>query len=514
MQLTLAKKIVIPFALVGVVVMLVFGLLQGIEYKQRGLVERELVLAGVLSRVHEVSARVQSGILTRQESYAIEAAQSALAADAALTELTPDYPEAAALLAQFQDFFAGMVAINSMYLENRLAEGEKRLTELGSLEQNIDQAVSGAIADSHAARGKLAGVAITFKILSLLGLGVVLALVSAYVMRQVVKPIKEIAGVLDGIAQGQGDLTARIEEKGQDEIGDISRAFNSMMSGLREMVAALAGIAAQVANQAEALAASMSEVKQSSANQSAAAASMAAAVEELTVSVSHVAEMAGETRVKSSHSLQVSLEGVALAERSAASSVDISNSSHDIAKLVAELSKESERIQAIVGVIKEVADQTNLLALNAAIEAARAGEQGRGFAVVADEVRKLAENTNRQTMEIQVIVGNMANAVGGISKAIDINADKENEETRLANEVGRIFETVGGQSRAIDSQIADVAGAMREQSAAATDVAQGVERIAQMAERNDAAASGASDGAARLQALALELKERVARFNY
>jgi methyl-accepting chemotaxis protein len=86
--------------------------------------------------------------------------------------------------------------------------------------------------------------------------------------------------------------------------------------------------------------------------------------------------------------------------------------------------------------------------------------------------------------------------------------------TRLANEIGRIFETVGEQSRAIDSQIADVAGAMREQSAAATDVAQGVERIAQMAERNDAAASGASDGAARLQALALELKERVGRFRY
>lgn len=179
---------------------------------------------------------------------------------------------------------------------------------------------------------------------------------------------------------------------------------------------------------------------------------------------------------------------------------------------VADLHEQASRIGGIVQLIKEIADQTNLLALNAAIEAARAGEQGRGFAVVADEVRKLAERTGSSAGEITRMVEAIQQNARQAVAEMETSVERVNEGARLSQEAGQSVTQIKEGAAHVVAVVNDISSALVEQSSAATDIAQRVERIAQMSEKNSTAATEAADEAHKVEDLAVGLRNSVSRF--
>ena len=177
-----------------------------------------------------------------------------------------------------------------------------------------------------------------------------------------------------------------------------------------------------------------------------------------------------------------------------------------------DLGQKSDQITSVVQVIKEVADQTNLLALNAAIEAARAGEQGRGFAVVADEVRKLAERTTKATEEIAAMVNSMQESARSAVSTMDDAVGRVGSGAALAQQAGEAINQIKSGADQVVNVVNDISAALAEQSVASNDIAGHVERVAQMTEENSAAAGETANSAGHLQHLAVEMRGAVSRF--
>ena len=250
----------------------------------------------------------------------------------------------------------------------------------------------------------------------------------------------------------------------------------------------------------------------SSDNQSEAAASMAASVEQMTVSINHISERARDTQTVSTQTGDLSREGAAVVRRSADEMEQIADSVNQSAESVRKLGEQSKEIAHIVSVIKDIADQTNLLALNAAIEAARAGEQGRGFAVVADEVRKLSEKTAGSTSEIAGMIDAIAAGTQEAVGTMERGVTKVGAGVALAREAGESINRIEAGSGRVLEAVNDISGALREQSQASNDIAKHVERIAQMSEENSIAVKETANASHSLESLAGALQRSISRF--
>ncbi|HEY9103949.1 methyl-accepting chemotaxis protein [Chitinimonas sp.] len=315
-------------------------------------------------------------------------------------------------------------------------------------------------------------------------------------------------------ARDENDLTLRAPVRGDDEIDSIARAYNTLVDNMQGLVRTVAEAVDTVNQEATQLATTTEQVADASSMGSEATSSMAAAVEEVTVSIAHVADNAQEAHIRGEATLQQAQQGSQriLATVSHISEIDTAVST--AADKVTTLGNDATNITSIVAVIKDVADQTNLLALNAAIEAARAGEQGRGFAVVADEVRKLAERTAGATQDIQQMVTqishNSLEAVGAMSQTVA----RAHECAELASGAGDSISAISESIALGEEAIASIAEALHEHKAGTQQIAQQVERVAQLSEENNAAVATMSRTAATLGGLTERLQGEVHRFRY
>ena len=336
------------------------------------------------------------------------------------------------------------------------------------------------------------------------GLSVVLA-------RGIAGRVAQATQVAGRIAEG--DLTSSIPSSTeQDEVAQLINALQRMQESLREVIGAIAGNAEELDASAKGMTSAAADIRRSSSQQSNSVSSTAAAVEQLTVSIAQVAENANDARGIAEQTARIAADGKQLVDGAATEIGKIADSVTTTSSSIYELQASSQQISQIANVIREIADQTNLLALNAAIEAARAGEQGRGFAVVADEVRKLAERTGTSTNEIKTMieaiqaqtdtaVAQMGQASGQVEIGVKMIRDLQ----------APLQELQEFSAKAVSSLV-DLAYATKEQSNASTLIAQNVEQIARMGEENSSAAANSHDVAQGLNGMANALQGLVRRF--
>ncbi len=316
------------------------------------------------------------------------------------------------------------------------------------------------------------------------------------VSRNIIKTLGGDPAVASAITQriAGGDLTAPIDCPADDQTSLLAN-IRTMQDNLRKMIAAVIGNAEQVSTAAKQLLGASDEVADRARQQSDAASSMAASVEEMAVSIDQVKENAGEAHSISQEAGSISEEGATVIHGAATEMRKISDAVQSSTTIVEDLGRQSDQITSIVNTIKEIADQTNLLALNAAIEAARAGEQGRGFAVVADEVRKLAERTGHSTTEIAEMVSRIQNGTKNAVSSMQAGVEQVSNGVELANKAGDSINRIRDGALRVTAVVNGISDSISEQSMASNDIARKLEIIAQMSEESAIAVKHTADAA-------------------
>ena len=345
--------------------------------------------------------------------------------------------------------------------------------------------------------------------------GLVAALLAAcqgyFTYRATVGSLKGMQGAVEKITNTL-DFTLRAPVLRQDEVGLTATAFNRLIDKIQGSLSMLHAKAGSVNSAAADLAGAAGQVSTSSGYQTDAASNMAASVEEMTVSINHVASRASDTNELAAAAGRAASDGMKVIGEAVDEIHAIAGQIENTSREIGELERKSAQINAVVVVIREVAERTNLLALNAAIEAARAGEQGRGFAVVADEVRKLAERTSSSTQEIADSVSEMQVSAQNSVKAIATVSQHVEKGVEHARAASQAITRISQSTLESVTAVAEINAAIGEQSMAMTSLAQQVEKIAQMTEENNAAAGTAAGTATELDQIAAKMQEVVAEF--
>ena len=342
---------------------------------------------------------------------------------------------------------------------------------------------------------------------------VLIGIVGSRIVRGVLRQIGGEPSYAQDVVQriAQGDLTTVVDVRDGDQ-ESLLASLSTMQTTLRNVISAIRGGVENLNRTSDNLSESASQVSVSSGDQSQAASSMAAAVEEMTTSISHVSGNAADALQLAEEAGTASSQGGEVIGRAVDEIRRISDVVKQAAETIGALSEQTETISGIMNVIKEVADQTNLLALNAAIEAARAGEQGRGFAVVADEVRKLAERTSQATLEIAGKIAAIKDQSNNATRDMQGAVNLVESGVQLANEAGSSIGHIAEGAMSVIRVANDIASALKQQAAASNDIALHVENIARMTEVNAQAAKASADMSMQLGSLAKQLQDGVARF--
>jgi methyl-accepting chemotaxis protein len=350
-------------------------------------------------------------------------------------------------------------------------------------------------------------------ILVCVGAALLLAALTWWLARSRLARLRDVSAAMNRL--GNGDFSQRLSVRSgesHNELDLITVQINEATRKTAALIHATADAARAVGEAANVLRAGSVEVVDGSTEQSNAAASLAAAIEELSVSITHVADSAGVADTVSHEARSAAMDG----ERKLIGMVDgMARIAHDISEAsaaVTDLAGRTRDISNVGRIIQDIAEQTNLLALNAAIEAARAGESGRGFAVVADEVRKLAERTAASTQEIAAMVSSVQADADRVVRRIGDVSGQVDAGVHLATEAGAVLRVISEQSERTAAAMKEIAAATREQSSASQSVAQGVERIAGMAEQNADVTRRADGETNGLERLARQLQDNVGRF--
>ena len=335
--------------------------------------------------------------------------------------------------------------------------------------------------------------------------------VIGWIINQVTRPTRELQQIMLAM-QADGDLTRRVSVHSKDEVGQTAAAFNALIDSFAAIIRRVLEGVDKINRTTSHIAATSSEVAGGSRAQSEAVSSTAAAVGAVTISINSVADNTNVVRGLSEKSLHQTEQGNRSVEEMVREIQSIENAVQQIALSANEFVESARTIASMTQQVKDIANQTNLLALNAAIEAARAGEQGRGFAVVADEVRKLAEKSASSASEIDKVTSKLDEKSARVEQAIASGILSLQTTHKHVDEMSIVLNEAGAAVKESNVGVGQIAVSVGEQGAASNEITRNIEHIAQMAEKNHAAIEQTAHDITELEHMGAELQNAVARF--
>lgn len=342
---------------------------------------------------------------------------------------------------------------------------------------------------------------------------VIIMAITYFLLRNIVlQPLAKMSDISRDIAKGEGDLTKRVPAEGNDEIAHMGKYFNEFIEKLQNMIKKVAHVTDKVASASVELSATAEEISKGTDTLTSRASQTAAAVEEMNATVGQVAQNSGKAASLAQDTVKTAQEGGTVVSSTISGMQQLSEAVSNSATIISDLGKSSDQIGEIVRTIEDIADQTNLLALNAAIEAARAGEQGRGFAVVADEVRKLAERTTKATKEIGDMIRQIQHDTRGAVDSMQQGTQKVTAGVDLVNKTGEALSQIVRMVSESADMIRQIAVASEQQSVATQQIASDIENVAKVTKESSSGAHESAKASQDLSQLAVELQGIVGGF--
>jgi methyl-accepting chemotaxis protein len=343
--------------------------------------------------------------------------------------------------------------------------------------------------------------------------GLILSFIlSLWLARGIITPVNLTNTMLKDISEGEGDLTKRIVIMTNDEMGELGQNFNHFVQKLQKIISEIALVTSQIASSSEEMSVITQQTSLGVSKQNKETEQVASAMTQMTATVKEVNGNAEKASQAADSANKAAIEGNQVVEETVQAINGLSDDVAESANVIKQLEGHSENIGNVLEVIKSIADQTNLLALNAAIEAARAGEQGRGFAVVADEVRTLAKRTQQSTQQIESLIEVLQT---GANKAVDVmtkSCDRSRVTVDLAKNAGESLTSIGQAVETILHMNAQIVIATGEQHVVTQDIARSVVNIQMVSEETELGAQQTSQASAQLAQLSVQLATMVGQF--
>jgi len=344
-------------------------------------------------------------------------------------------------------------------------------------------------------------------------LAIFIGVTVAFVVTQgILKPIASTNKILRDISRGDGDLTMRVNVRTRDEIGDLGNNFNTFVDKLQSLITEISQVTNQLATAAEEMATVMEQTNVGVANQKQETTMVATAISEMSATIQDVASNAEGASASAAEADVQAKQSSDIVGSTVHSITGLANEIEQSAQVIEELKVNTENIGTVLDVIKSIAEQTNLLALNAAIEAARAGEQGRGFAVVADEVRTLAQRTQQSTSEIETLIDDLQ---GGAEQAVHVMKQSQSRagiSVEKAQQTGESLYSITSAVETISSMNTQIATAAEQQSVVSEEIQRNVVNIQTIAEETSAGAEQTSQASLEVARLGEQLRAMVSQF--
>ena len=452
-------------------------------------------------RGYTYSAKVEA------EQPALEAIANALkSADSLRSQLPEQY---GANLQEASNSLKAYLAAVSQFRDSQVASTAalKAMAEQGDLLFDRSKKLTASqtvIRDNDAAQAK-------FLLMLAAALALFCGIVAAWtITRQIVIPLGQTLKVAERIAAG--DLTHDLVSQRQDELGQLQRAMQSMTMGLRDLIGGISDGVTQIASAAEQLSAVTERTSAGVNNQKIETDQVATAMNEMAATVQEVARNAEEASEAAVAADQQAREGDRVVGEAIAQIERLAGEVGNSTEAMGHLKRESDKIGSVLDVIKSVAQQTNLLALNAAIEAARAGEAGRGFAVVADEVRSLAQRTQKSTEEIEELIVGLQSGTQQVATIMDSSRSLTDSSVELTRRAGNALENITRTVSAIQAMNQQIATAAEQQSAVAEEINRSVLNVRDVSEQTAAASEETAASSTELARLGSHLQALVGRF--
>lgn len=341
---------------------------------------------------------------------------------------------------------------------------------------------------------------------------VILTGLSLAITLSIITPLRETTVAMDDISQGEGDLTARLDDSGNDEISELSTAFNRYTEKIHGIVGKVQEAAKELTTSSDDLNTVSTETNSSMVQQRNETQQAATAVTEMAATVKEIAKSSEAAAFSAREADKEALDGKDIIGQAAETINVLASEVEKSAEVINRLESGSDAIGSVLDVIRGIAEQTNLLALNAAIEAARAGEQGRGFAVVADEVRTLASRTQQSTQEIQEMIESLQTGSREAVKVMESSRATTQKTVEKASEAADSLNKIAGSVAVISDMNIQIASAAEEQSAVAQEIDRNIVQISGLAENGAEQSTHVSDASERLSGLSTSLAELVGKF--